>query len=617
EVFIGRPALWLRALGRTGAIISPAPNFAYALCVDRVTDAEMDGVDLSRWRYALNGAEPVSPATLRRFVDRFGRWGLRREALTPVYGLAEASLAVTFSTLDAPFRTVRFDRDALADGRAVPAPDGVELVSVGTPLPGTAVDAPVDRVGPVRVSGPSLMRGYLHQPERTAAVLRDGWLDTGDLGFLHGGELFLTGRAKDVLILRGRNHAPHEIEQAVDIVEGVRAGCAAAVAWRPEDAEEERLVVFVEVREGPGAGGGGGGGGGRGRGEGEGGGGWGGAAPPQRPPRPWRARRARRTPPRSRTGAPRRSSPPRASTPRWSCSSGPARCRARRRGRSGAPRPYGDGSPGSSCPRTRSRRGASPGRSRRGRSRTGGRGLDADYAIVGGGPAGLAVAIEAALAGKRAVVVERCRGPVDKACGEGLMPPGVARLRAMGVEVPAWGSHPFTGIRYVDGDVVADGLFAEGPGLGVRRLALSEAMRARAVALGTTILEGTEALGWAEDPDGVTLETTRGPVRARWLVAADGLHSRVRKEAGIEATPLATKGRRLGIRRHFTVAPWSDKVEVWWGDGAEAYVTPVGPERVGVAFLWSGGKGDHDSLLARFPALAARLGPPESAVRGA
>lgn len=243
--------------------------------------------------------------------------------------------------------------------------------------------------------------------------------------------------------------------------------------------------------------------------------------------------------------------------------------------------------------------------------------MDADYAIVGGGPAGLSVAIEAALAGKRAVVVERCRGPVDKACGEGLMPPGVARLRAMGVEVPAWGSHPFTGIRYVDGDVVAEGSFPEGPGLGVRRLALSEAMRARAVALGTTILEGTEALGWAEDAEGVTLETTRGPVRARWLVAADGLHSRVRKDAGIEATPLATKGRRLGIRRHFTVTPWSDKVEVWWGDGVEAYVTPVGPERVGVAFLWSGGKGDHDSLLARFPALAARLGPPESAVRGA
>ncbi len=237
--------------------------------------------------------------------------------------------------------------------------------------------------------------------------------------------------------------------------------------------------------------------------------------------------------------------------------------------------------------------------------------------IVGGGPAGLGVAIEAAAAGKSAVVIERCRGPVDKACGEGLMPPGVARLRAMGVEPPAWGSHPFTGIRYVDGDVVAEATFPDGPGLGVRRLALSEALRDRAAALGVTLLDGTEAMGWTEDAAGVRLETSRGPIRARWLVAADGLHSRVRKDAGIEATPLSLKGRRLGVRRHFTVRPWSDKVEVWWGDGAEAYVTPVGPERVGVAFLWSGGKGDHDSLLTRFPALAERLGPAESVVRGA
>lgn len=243
--------------------------------------------------------------------------------------------------------------------------------------------------------------------------------------------------------------------------------------------------------------------------------------------------------------------------------------------------------------------------------------MDVDYAIVGGGPAGLGVAIEATLVGARAVVVDRCRGPIDKACGEGLMPPGVARLRAMGVVPPAWGTHVFTGIRYVDGDVVAEGTFPEGPGLGVRRLALSEALRARAAALGVTLFDGTEATGWRQDPDGVTLETSRGPVRARWLVAADGLHSRVRKEAGIAATPLRTEGRRLGVRRHFTVAPWSDKVEVWWADGAEAYVTPVGPERVGVAFLWSGGKGDHDALLARFPALAAKLGPAESQARGA
>ncbi len=248
ELFIARPAVWLRTLSRTGAAISPAPNFAYALCADRIRDAELDGVDLSAWRFALNGAEPVAPETLRRFVARFARWGFRPEALTPVYGLAEASLAVTFSPADDPFYTARFDRDALGAGRVVPHPDGVELVSVGVPLDEVRVEAAADVVGPIRVQGPSVMTGYLFQPERTAAAISDGWLDTGDLGFRHEGRLYVTGRVKDLLILRGRNHAPHEVEQAVDPVDGVRTGCAAAVSYRPEGAEEEQLVVFVEVR---------------------------------------------------------------------------------------------------------------------------------------------------------------------------------------------------------------------------------------------------------------------------------------------------------------------------------------------------------------------------------
>ena len=267
ELFIARPALWLRALGRSGAVVSPAPNFAYALCVDRIKDDEMQGVDLSNWRLALNGAEPVSPATLHRFVARFARWGLRPEALTPVYGLAEASLAVTFSDPNTPFRTVRFDRATLGTGVVRVANTGsdpgtesgvagtedsdagVELVSVGAPLPGVEVQAPTDTIGPVRVRGPSVMVGYLNQPKRTAQTLVDGWLDTGDLGFLHEGELFVTGRSKDLLILRGRNHAPHEVEQAVDNVDGVRVGCAAAVSFLPEGGDHERLLLFVEAKD--------------------------------------------------------------------------------------------------------------------------------------------------------------------------------------------------------------------------------------------------------------------------------------------------------------------------------------------------------------------------------
>ena len=248
ELFVVRPALWLRAISRTRTPVSAAPNFAYALCTERVADAEMEGVDLGGWRLALNGSEPVAPATLRRFAERFARWGFRREALCPVYGLSEATLAVTFSDWRTPFAAARFDRAALAEGRVVASDDGVELVSVGRPVPGVEVDAPDGAVGAIRVRGPSVMAGYLHQPGRTRQAIADGWLETGDLGFFQDGLLYVSGRAKDVLILRGRNHAPHDVERAVDGVAGVRPGCAAAVSHRAEDADEERLHVFVEAR---------------------------------------------------------------------------------------------------------------------------------------------------------------------------------------------------------------------------------------------------------------------------------------------------------------------------------------------------------------------------------
>jgi fatty-acyl-CoA synthase len=255
ELFVARPALWLRALSRYRGTISPAPSFAYSLCVTRVSDQEMEGVDLSSWRIALNGAEPVAPSVIRAFRDRFARWGFRPEALTPVYGLSEAALAVTFSDLDRPFRARRFDRETMAKKRrALETPDGREIVSVGRPVPGFRLrivdeaerDLPDGHVGRVWAQGPSLMDGYLGDPQATARALRGGWLDTGDLGFLQEGELYLTGRAKEVIILRGRNYAPEEIELAVEGVAGVRAGCAVAVSWLPEDAPGEVLALFVE-----------------------------------------------------------------------------------------------------------------------------------------------------------------------------------------------------------------------------------------------------------------------------------------------------------------------------------------------------------------------------------
>jgi acyl-CoA synthetase (AMP-forming)/AMP-acid ligase II len=254
EAFLARPALWLRTIARYGATVSPAPDFAYALCAARVADAELDGCDLSCWRLALDGAEPISPRTLRTFAARFARFGLRPEALTPVYGLSEAALAVTFSDPARPPRTLRVDRGVLAAGRTQfsESSQAAEVVSVGRPLRGFDVEvrrpdgmpAREGIVGRVWVRGPSVMAGYLGRPERPVV---DGWLDTGDQGFVRGGELYVTGRAKDVIILRGRNHAPQDVERAIDEVAGVRPGCAAAVG--AIDEEGEHLLLFVEARD--------------------------------------------------------------------------------------------------------------------------------------------------------------------------------------------------------------------------------------------------------------------------------------------------------------------------------------------------------------------------------
>jgi len=252
EAFLARPALWLRALSKYGGTISPAPDFAYALCVERIKDSELDGVDLSRWVAALDGAEPISPANLRSFTERFAPYGLRETALNPVYGLSEAALAVTFSEMSKPWRSVRVDGTMLARGRAEEVDEGgVELARLGAPLPGFSVEIrdaeggvlPDSAIGRVHVAGPSLMQGYL---DRDTQPIVDGWLDTGDLGFLYDGELVVTGRGKDIIVLRGRNHAPQDIERAVDDVEGARTGCAVAVGRISQDGEQ--LLVFVEVR---------------------------------------------------------------------------------------------------------------------------------------------------------------------------------------------------------------------------------------------------------------------------------------------------------------------------------------------------------------------------------
>jgi fatty-acyl-CoA synthase len=259
EHFLARPGLWPRAMARHRGTVSAAPHFAYDYAASRVAAADLAGLDLSPWRVALDGAERVTAPGLRRFAERFGPFGFDPGALMPCYGLSEAALAVTVSPAGRPPRVERVDPWALAArGEAVPGRS--EVVSVGAPVPGAEVEIrgedgaplPQHRLGRIFVRSPSVMEGYLGDPAATARALRDGWLDTGDLGFEVGGELFVHGRAKDLVIVRGSNHAPEEFEACLEGIAGLRPGCAVALGWLPEGADEEQLLVLAErVRDGP------------------------------------------------------------------------------------------------------------------------------------------------------------------------------------------------------------------------------------------------------------------------------------------------------------------------------------------------------------------------------
>ncbi|MFE0647047.1 NAD(P)/FAD-dependent oxidoreductase [Streptomyces sp. NPDC059534] len=235
-----------------------------------------------------------------------------------------------------------------------------------------------------------------------------------------------------------------------------------------------------------------------------------------------------------------------------------------------------------------------------------------DLLVVGGGPAGLATAIHAARRGLDVVVAEPRPGPVDKACGEGMMPAAVRALDALDVHVPG---HALRGIRYVDavGDHRAEALFGAGHGLGARRTALHAALAARAAQLGVQVVPHRVRRVSQSDA-----HVTADGITARYLVAADGLHSPTRRALGLTVRPDTRRHPlRYGLRRHYTVAPWSDLVEVHWSADCEAYVTPLGPRQVGVAVLTSR-RLSYDDQLAHFPALLSRLHAADrTPVRGA
>jgi acyl-CoA synthetase (AMP-forming)/AMP-acid ligase II len=258
--FRGDPFAWLQTLSDVRATCTPGPPSAYAIAARLAPRAVQEGLDLSPLACAMIGAEPIAPALLRSFAEAFAPCGFRPEAWFPVYGLAEATVAVTFPKLLGATHVDRVDRGVLErERRAEPCDDGpaaIELVGVGRPLPGTQLrivrdGAPVGEraVGEIEVRAPSLMDGYHGDPEATAAAMTDdGWLRTGDLGYEADGSLFVTGRSKDLIIKGGHNLLPAAIEEIAGGVEGVRAGCVAAVGVASAQRATELVYVVCETK---------------------------------------------------------------------------------------------------------------------------------------------------------------------------------------------------------------------------------------------------------------------------------------------------------------------------------------------------------------------------------
>lgn len=259
--FIARPVRWLRAIHRYGGTLSAAPNFAYELCLKRVRDEELAGLELGSWRCAFNGAEPVYPETTERFCERYARHGFRREAMMPVYGLAENCVGLTFPPLGRGPRIDRVQREAFATtGGALRAPDedanALQFVACGLPLPRHEIrvvdeggrELPERVQGQLQFRGPCATTGYYRNRAASQRLFAGDWLNTGDMAYLVDGEAYLTGRSKDIIIRAGRNLYPHELEEAVGELEGVRRGRVAVFGSRHGETGTERLVILAETR---------------------------------------------------------------------------------------------------------------------------------------------------------------------------------------------------------------------------------------------------------------------------------------------------------------------------------------------------------------------------------
>jgi acyl-CoA synthetase (AMP-forming)/AMP-acid ligase II/acyl carrier protein len=264
ELFVRRPLLWLTFASRVRATILCSPNFGYKHYLKVLGERPVEGLDLSAARLIFNGAEPISVELCNEFLTRLAPARLKRNAMFPVYGLAEASLAVTFPEVGAPMRTLTLNRHRLNVGSPVEPvartdKDAVEIISEGKVIPYCQARVtddddnplPEDRIGHVQMRGDNVTRGYFENPEATAtAFSKDGWIRTGDLGLFHQGELYISGRAKEIIFVNGQNYYPHDIETIAQRVAGLELGKVVATGVRPRDSQTEQLIVFVLHRGG-------------------------------------------------------------------------------------------------------------------------------------------------------------------------------------------------------------------------------------------------------------------------------------------------------------------------------------------------------------------------------
>ncbi len=260
--FLARPQRWFQAIHRYRGTLSAAPNFGYELCLSRLQDSDLEGLDLSSWRAAFNGAEAVSPTTVIQFPRRFSQFGFSANAMMPVYGLAECSVGLAFPPLGKAVRIDLIQRQAFAQmGEAIPAADdeanALCFVACGQVLAGHEMrivdsqgnELPDRQEGRLQFHGPSATSGYLHNREATQKLFDGDWLNSGDLAYISEGDLYVTGRSKDIIIRAGRNLYPHELEEAVGDIPNIRKGRVAVFGATDPNSGTERLVVLAETRK--------------------------------------------------------------------------------------------------------------------------------------------------------------------------------------------------------------------------------------------------------------------------------------------------------------------------------------------------------------------------------